>query len=183
VVCFPDHREGTARIAPGITRASPLDLYDFPISHSLIVDFVWAGLFAGTYLVLQQYLQEACVLRLAVLSHWVLDWLSHRPDMPLAPGTQSKYGLGIRNSIPLTYAVEGGLGLVGIAVYVHVTRATDHMAVYAFWPVIALLTAIWTGSIGGASPQHIRVVAVGNLMVSAVFAWAYWIDRHRPARL
>jgi len=64
-----------------------------------------------------------------------------------------------------------------------VTRATDHMAVYAFWPVIALLTAIWTGSIGGASPQHIRVVAVGNLMVSAVFAWAYWIDRHRPARL
>ena len=84
-----------ARIVPGITRASPLDLYDFPISHSLLMDFVWAGLFAGTYFVLRQYLQGACVLMLAVLSHWVLDWLSHRPDMPLAPGMQSKYGLGI----------------------------------------------------------------------------------------
>jgi len=172
-----------ARIVPGITAASPLDLYDFPLSHSLLMDIVWAGFAAGLYWRVRRYARGAWVVFAAVLSHWALDFLSHRPDMPLAPGLATKFGLGVWNSIPLTYAVEGGLWLIGIAVYLRVTSAKDRMGTYAFWPMIAVLTAIWIGSVGGTPPPSMQVVAVGNLIVATVFAWAYWIDRHRPVRV
>ena len=98
-----------ARIVPGITAASPLDLYDFPISHSLLLDFVWACAFAACCISLvKRYARGAWVLLLAVLSHWVLDFISHRPDMPLAPSLPGRYGLGVWNSVSLTFAVEGG---------------------------------------------------------------------------
>ena len=171
-----------ARIVPGITAASPLDLYDFPVSHSLLLDFIWAFAFAGLYFLVKRYARGAWVLLLAVLSHWVLDFVSHRPDMPLAPGLPWKHGLGVWNSVPLTFAVEGGLWLLGIAVYLRATMSSDRLGTYAFWPVIAVLTAIWIGSIVGNPPPDVRAVALGNLLTGAVFAWAYWIDRHRPTR-
>ena len=118
---------------------------------------------------------------LAVLSHWVLDFIGHRPDMPLAPSLPGRYGLGVWNSVPLTFAVEGGLWVLGIVVYLRATIAKDRLGTYAFWPAIAVLTAIWIGSIGGTPPPSVRAVALGNLFSVAIFAWAYWIDGHRPS--
>jgi len=170
-----------ARIVPGITAASPLDLYDFPISHSLLMDVVWGALFAlGNWLV-RRYTRGACVLGLAVVSHWVLDWLSHRPDMPLAPRLMGRYGAGVWNSIPLTLVVEGGIWLLGLVIYLRATKPRDRLGSYGFWPAIVLLTGIWIASVGGPPPPNIRVVALGNIASLAVFAWAYWIDTHRPA--
>jgi len=171
-----------ARIVPGITAASPLELYDYPISHSLLMDFVWACLFAGAYFLVRRYRQGAWVVLVAVLSHWALDWLSHRPDLPLAAGSAERYGLGVWNSIPLTFAVEGGLWIAGIAIYLRATRANDRAGSFGFWPVVVLLTGIWIESISGPLPTSIKAVAFSNLGLVAVFAWGYWIDGHRPVR-
>ena len=169
------------RITPGITASSPLDLYDFPLSHSLLMDVVWAGLFAGLYFVVRRYARGAWVLLGAVLSHWVLDWLSHRPDMPLAPGTAARYGAGVWNSIPLTLAVEGGMWIAGVAIYVRATSARDRVGTAAFWPMIVLLRGLWLGSIFGPPPPNARAAAISALSMLLIFAWGYWIDRHRPA--
>ena len=169
-----------ARITPGITAASPLDLYDFPYSHSLLMDVVWAGLFAGAYYVARRYSRGAWVLFATVVSHWVLDWLSHRPDMQLAPGAPARYGMGLWNSIPLTLAVEGAMWIAGVAVYVRSTKAGDRVGAAGFWPMIVLLSAIWLGSIFGPPPDA-RAAALSALAMVAIFAWGYWIDQHRPA--
>lgn len=39
------------RIAPGITLVTPLDFYDYPISHSLVALAGWGLLFGLTYFV------------------------------------------------------------------------------------------------------------------------------------
>lgn len=172
-----------ARIAPGITAANALDLWDYPLSHSLLTDALWAALFAGLYYAWRRTPPGAWVIFGVVLSHWLLDFASHRPDMPLAPGLHRYFGLGLWNSIPATYLVEGLLWLVGIILYARATRAAGRAGVYAFWAMIALLTALWLPSVGGPPPPNVRAIAYVNMILSGVlFAWAYWIDRIRPAQ-
>jgi membrane-bound metal-dependent hydrolase YbcI (DUF457 family) len=81
------------RIDPGNTRFTPLDLYDYPWSHSLLMSVVWATAFALLYQLIARYWPGTVVIWVGVLSHWFLDWIVHRPDLPLYPGSR-KYGLG-----------------------------------------------------------------------------------------
>jgi membrane-bound metal-dependent hydrolase YbcI (DUF457 family) len=90
-------------ISPGITAVTPLDFTSYPISHSLIMAMVW-GIFAGgTYYLLKKHLRAAIIIFLCVISHWLLDLLMHRPDLPLLPGSAVKVGLGLWNSIPVDH--------------------------------------------------------------------------------
>jgi membrane-bound metal-dependent hydrolase YbcI (DUF457 family) len=103
------------RIQPGITATNALDLYDIPLSHSLLMDGVWAVLLGGVYFLRNRDARGAWVVSIAVLSHWVLDFVSHRPDMPLAPGMHTYLGLGLYNSHIGILIVEGLLWIVGVA--------------------------------------------------------------------
>jgi membrane-bound metal-dependent hydrolase YbcI (DUF457 family) len=85
------------RIDPGNTRFTPLDLYDFPWSHSLVTNTVWAIAFALIYWLWKHDTTGALVVWIGVLSHWLLDWITHRPDMPLYPGGHQRYGLSLWN--------------------------------------------------------------------------------------
>src|SRR5262249_33528175 len=58
----------------------------YPWSHSLLMGVVWAALFGGVYYQLRRYRRGAWVVAAAVISHWVLDVVTHRRDMPIAPG-------------------------------------------------------------------------------------------------
>jgi hypothetical protein len=169
------------RIQPGITKVNPLNLYDFPWSHSLLMDAVWGGVIGGIYYLWRRYARGAWLLFAAVLSHWLLDFASHRPDMPLAPGVHRYFGLGLWDSVVGTLAVEGLLWVVGVFLYLRATRARGRAGVYGFWIVIAFLTAMWAISLGGAPPPSILAVEVVNLvLLLAVLAWAYWMDKARP---
>jgi len=82
------------RIAPGITKVSPFDFYDYPISHSLLMVMVWSGVLGGLYYAFRRYPRGVWIIALAVLSHWVLDFIVHRHDLPLWPGGP-RVGLGL----------------------------------------------------------------------------------------
>ncbi|HEX9108226.1 MAG TPA: hypothetical protein VF832_13380, partial [Longimicrobiales bacterium] len=104
------------RIVPGLMAASPLDLEHYPISHSLLVVLGWSVLVGGLYFAARRYGRGAWVVGLAVLSHWVLDFVSHRPDLPLWPGGP-RVGLGLWNSVPATLLVELALFVTGVVLY------------------------------------------------------------------
>jgi len=74
------------RIAPGNTAFTPLDFASYPWSHSLVTALVWSVVLGGLYRARTQYALGALWVGLAVFSHWALDWISHRADLPLWPG-------------------------------------------------------------------------------------------------
>jgi len=167
----------------GRGTANYLDASNIAMSHSLLMDAIWAALFAAAYFLRRRYSRGAWVVFVAVLSHWLLDFVSHRSDMPLAPGVSRYFGLGLWTSIPATIVVEGGFWLLAIILYVHATRPRGRAGVYAFWSVIALLTLAWYNNIAGPPPPNPRTAPVVSLFFfSLVVAWAYWMNRLRPVR-
>ena len=152
-------------------------------SHGLLTDAVWAALFAAAYFLRRRHARGAWVLFAAVLSHWLLDFVAHRPDMPLAPGVHRYFGLGLWASVPATVIVEGGFWLLAVIMYVRATRPKHWAGVYAFWPVVALLTLAWYNNVAGPPPPNPRAAPVASLVFfSLAVAWAYWMNRLRPAR-
>jgi hypothetical protein len=147
------------------------------------MDAIWAALLAAGYFVLRRYPRGAWLIFAAVLSHWVLDVISHRPDMQLAPGLATVLGLGLWNSIPATLIVEGGFWLLAIAIYVRTTHAKKRAGIYAFWAGIALLTLSFYGNIHrGMEPDPVKAGVGGLIFFSLTIAWAYWMNRLRQCR-
>ena len=109
------------RIDPGNTKFTPLDFVSYPWSHSLAMSLVWGAVAAAVTFAGLRTSSIGTGHRRRGRSHWVLDWISHRPDMPLWPGGPV-LGLGLWNSIPGTVTVEGALFAAGIALYVGATR-------------------------------------------------------------
>src|SRR5213593_2926454 len=95
------------RIVPGITASNALDLYYMPYTHSLVAALIWsAGAFAVYRLVAPgKKASSALLVGAAVFSHWVLDLLVHRPDLPLYDNT-AKVGLGLWNFPALSLGLE-----------------------------------------------------------------------------
>ena len=161
------------RANPGLKGIYAVDLYDIPWSHSLLTNAVWGAMLAAAYYLGRRYTRGAWLLFALVLSHWMLDFASHRPDMPLAPGLPFHAGLGLWTSIPATLIVEGGLWLAAIAIYVRAFRAG-----LAFWLAIPILTLAWINNIrAGPPPPGIASSITGLIFFSLVVAWAYGVDK------
>jgi membrane-bound metal-dependent hydrolase YbcI (DUF457 family) len=151
-------------------------------SHSLLMDVVWGVVLGGAFFLLRRNTRGAWLLFAAVVSHWILDVIAHRPDMPLAPGSGHVYGLGIWASIPASLAVEGGLWATALAVYVKSTRARSWVGVVFFWLVAALLTLTWYSNIAGPPPPNPHAAPIASLILfTLIVLWAYWMNRARPA--
>jgi hypothetical protein len=133
----------------------------------------------GAYFFLRRDRVAAIVLAAGVLSHWVLDVIVHRPDMPLAPGGGPRLGLGVWNHFGLTVILELLLYGAGIAVYVETTRARDRAGHWALWSLVGFLAVTWVASVAGPPPPSERAVAVTGLAMWLFVPWGYWIDRHR----
>jgi hypothetical protein len=114
-----------------------------------------------------------------VVSHWVLDLIVHRPDLPLAPGGSLRLGLGLWNSIPATLVVEFGLFITGVWLYVKATSARDAVGRYALWAFVASLFLIYLASSFGPPPPSVKALAATALGLWLWVLWGYWIDRHR----
>jgi membrane-bound metal-dependent hydrolase YbcI (DUF457 family) len=170
------------RVVPGITAFTPLDFYDYPWSHSLLMALVWSALFAAVALGRRLKPRQAALLGFAVFSHWILDFVTHRPDLPLWPGESPRVGLGLWHSVPGTLAVEVTMFAVALAIYTRSTRAIDHTGSWSLWLLVATLAILYVGSIVGPPPMDTRTLAMASLALWLFVPWGYWIDRHRVAR-
>jgi len=169
------------RIDPGNTAFTPLDFISYPWTHSLLLTAAWAVLFGLLYLSIRKDARGAIVVGVVVLSHWFLDLLAHRPDLPLVPGG-AVYGLGLWNSVPATLIVEGLLFAAGLAVYLRSTRAKDRAGAIGLWALVVVLIASYLGAAFGPLPPSVEAIAwtglAGGLMTGV---WGYWLDRHRES--
>ncbi len=169
-------------ITPGITRITPLDFVSYPITHSLLMACVWGILLGSVFLLIRKNTRIAVVIGLCVVSHWVLDLLVHRPDLPLYPGHSPKLGFGIWNSLAGTILVEGIIFLAGIILYLRTTVANNNIGKYALWALIVFLLIIQIGNLFGPPPPNIEAIAWAGQLQWIFVIWAYWVDRNRTAK-
>ena len=169
------------RISPGITVVTPLDFYDYPFTHSLLSAIFWSGMLGLAYFGLKRDRRNAIIVGGAVFSHWVLDFLTHRPDLPLAFGG-IYFGLGLWNSMVGTLLVEVGLFVGGIYLYARSTKAKDRIGSIGFWALIGLLGLIYIGNLFGPPPPDVGMIVIAGNALWLFVIWAYWVDRHREFR-
>jgi hypothetical protein len=169
------------RIDPGNTAFTPLDFYDYPITHSLTTVIGWSLAFGLIYFAMRRYKRGAWILGLGVLSHWVLDFVSHRPDLPIFPGGETNAGLGLWNSVPATILAESTLFIVGLILYLRATSASNRIGRYAFWAFIVFSVLLYVGNIFSRQqpPSSEIALAIGGLAQWLIIPWTYWIDHHR----
>lgn len=170
------------RIDPGNTAVTPLDFYDYPISHSLLAVLGWAVLLGGVYFFLRRGVREALVVAGLVTSHWFLDALMHRPDLPFYPGSEIEVGLGLWNSIPATIGLELLVFAGGFALYLNAASPLRRKARVNLWFMGGLLVSIWIGNIFGPPPPSVNMIAGTTLSLWLLVWWGDWIDRGSAAR-
>ena len=167
------------RIDATATRFSPLDLYDFPWSHSLAALVAWATVFAVVYWLVTRYGPGAVVLWFGVVSHWVLDWITHRADMPIYPGGP-RYGLRLWDSIAGTMMVELAMFAAGLWLYARATRPRDRIGRYGFAAYVLFLLVLYIGDRFSGPPPDVRsLIWVSIAFAPLCLVWAWWFDRHR----
>lgn len=170
------------RIVRGIPKVTPLDFEWYPISHSLLAVIGWGVLFALVYQAKKRYPRGAVVLGLAVVSHWLLDLIVHRPDLPLVPGSSVKVGFDLWASLPGTLVVEVGIFAVGVVLYLRKTVAKDAVGRWALWALIVVLMAVYLCNLFGPPPPNVTALAWVGQSQWLLILWGYWVDRHRAVQ-
>lgn len=170
------------KIDPGNTAFTPLDFTSYPLTHSLMGALIWAVLFALVYYWRKKQLKSAFILGGLVLSHWVLDFITHRPDLLLIPGIDVKTGLGLWNNVWATIIVEGLIFIGGAYLYLKVTKAKNKKGSISLWSLLVFLGIVYISNIVGPPPPSAETIGWVGLSMWLLVAWGYWIDRNRQAR-
>jgi len=169
-------------IQPRATAVTPLVFVSYPYSHSLAALAVWAALFAGSYAVVRRRGWAAPLAIFAlVLSHWVLDWVMHVPDMPLTLTGPERLGLGVWRSLPLSLALEIAVFAAGVLIYVGATAPRDRVGRIGLAALLAFLLLVYVTSVFGPPPPSDRAIAWSGFAMWLLVACGAWVDRHRTA--
>ena len=182
-----------ALLVAGVEKVEPmkgpngflnLEFLSYPYSHSLLGTVILGGLFGLIWRALAKgrSWQGTGILALAVVSHWILDCITHVPDLPLTISGDAKVGLGMWNSVPATLIVELLVFGGGVLLYARQTRPKSRSGSVALWLFVALMLLIYLGNVLGPPPPSSEAVAYVGFSAWLLVAWAYWMDRTRPIR-
>jgi membrane-bound metal-dependent hydrolase YbcI (DUF457 family) len=170
----------SVEIHPGDTAFTNLAFVSYPWSHSLLTSSLWAGAAVPLGRLAYRSWRAGALLGALVLSHWLLDFVTHRPDLPIWPGGPEG-GLSLWNSVPGTILVEGTLLAACTWLYVRVTRPSDATGRWALIALLLLIAAVWVTQPWSPAPPSASAVAWGGLVLWLLPPWASWIERHRVA--
>jgi hypothetical protein len=169
------------RIVPGITASNPFDLYYMPYTHSLVAAICWSVVVA----VLARPApgvktsSAAVWVGVAIFSHWVLDLVVHRPDLPVY-GDTLKMGLGLWNHPAIALALEVALLFGGMVLYLRATKPLSAIGRFGMPVFGVVMVAIQSYIFFGPPPVSPAAAAMTALASYVVFAAvAEWLARQR----
>jgi membrane-bound metal-dependent hydrolase YbcI (DUF457 family) len=169
-------------IDPGNTAMTPLNFIHYPISHSLLMALIWSLCGFVLYYLIKKDLKGGLIIAVCVASHWFLDFITHRPDLPLDLSETTKVGLGLWNHKGLTVVAETLLFAVGLFLYVKSTQPRNKTGIYSFWALIIFLLIISVGNAVGPPPPDVNAIAWAGHLQWLFVIWAYWVDRNREVK-
>ena len=177
------------RIVPGITASTPLEFISYPYSHSLLTLTLFGAVFgwavslrasrAAAPVAPTTPIAPALIVFVLVISHWVLDVITHIPDMPLYPGGP-KFGLGMWNSVPATLVTETVMFALGVWMYARATTPRDKVGTWTFAGLTAFLFVGFFVNAKGTPPPSVTALWVMALSLGALTLWLSWlVESHR----
>jgi hypothetical protein len=167
------------QIEQGNTAMTPLNFISYPYSHSLFGVLIWSVLLGAVYFLLKKNFRSSLLLGLLVMSHWILDLFTHRPDLQLLPWSDFKMGFGLWNSVALTIIVEGLIFILGSYFYMTATKTKNKKGSFSLWGLLIFLSLIYVMNIVGPPPTETNAIAIVGMFQWLLIVWAYWIDRNR----
>ena len=171
----------SVRIHMGDTAFTNLEFESYPWSHSLLTAVGWSVVAAIIAHRALKSWRVGLILGVLVLSHWILDFVSHRPDLPLWPQGPVA-GLGLWNSIPATIIVEGGMLAIGLWLYLGASQARDKTGRWAMVGLVTLSVILWISQPWSPPPPSATAVALGSFALWLLPPWARWIEAHRASK-
>jgi hypothetical protein len=169
------------RLAPGATAVTPLEFVSYPWSHSLLTVSICGLLLGGWQLRRRRGTAAAATVAALPLGHWLLDALSHAPDLPLVPWGDVKIGLLLWNHPAASFAVEALLFAAGLTLYARSTRPRTALGTHLLTWFGVFLAAIYTVSFFGPPPPDTGPVIISGLAQWLFLLPAWLIDRNRTA--
>ena len=173
----------SVKIEAGNTAVTPLNFISYPISHSMLGVIFWGIIFGIVYYLFKKNLRGSILLGVLVFSHWLLDLLTHRPDLQLFPWSDYKVGFSLWNSFTGTLLVEGLIFTAGIFIFYKVGILQRKSKQILFWSLVIFLAAIYVMNLFGPPPPSEEPIAFVGLSQWILIAWAYLIDKASKTKL
>jgi len=154
----------------------------FPYSHGLVASIAWSVIAAVVFAWAAQSgaggWRAAALIAAAVFSHWLLDALTHQPELPLAGADSAKVGLGLWRNIPLALAVESTIVVAGLAMFLRgSTLSRGRSLALAALTMVILAFTIAGMTVAPPPPSAFAMAASSLITLIVVCALAWWIGR------
>lgn len=155
--------------------------FTFPYSHGFVAGIGWS---VAAYALVRALVRSARGARwaafaaAAVFSHWILDFLVHRPEMPVVGGHSPMLGLALWDHMAVALGVEALVLAAGLWIYLHRARLSRARAIAAIAVALVVLASTIGGMAVAPPPPSIAAMAGTSLVAIAVVCALFaWIDR------
>lgn len=165
-------------VEPGATAFTPLSFDAYPWTHSLVMVLLWAGLACFGVRRGGWQVRVALLTGSLVVSHWLLDFVTHRPDLPLWPAGPVA-GLALWDSVPATLLIEGSMLLAGMWLYARAAPTRDRLGTVGLVSLVVFVGVIWAAGPFSPPPPGATAVAYVALALWILPVWAWRVDAHR----
>jgi membrane-bound metal-dependent hydrolase YbcI (DUF457 family) len=166
-------------IEPGITKLTPLNFEHYPYSHSLIASTLLGIIFGVIYFMIRKDRTNAIVYGVLVISHWVLDFITHRPDLPITFTSENKFGMGLWNYPAVSIIIESLIFIAGIYLYFNKSVAENKKGKWLPLTIVILLALFFVMNIIGPPPPSTSAVSYSALLLWLFVGLGYWADLNR----
>lgn len=168
------------RIVERFTASNHFDLHHMPYTHSLVMAVVWSVVAGAAYGAPRK--GGGLIIGALVFSHWVLDFVTHKPDLELWFGGP-KVGLGLWENRPLAVSTEFALLIVGLLIYLLRTKANGVVGRLTPFVLFGLLAAAQVIGNFGPAPESAAAAAQSAIIAYGVFILlAAWVDATRTLK-
>ncbi|MBK9588458.1 MAG: hypothetical protein IPO50_07740 [Sphingomonadales bacterium] len=164
------------RLTPGFTVMNNMDLYDMPLTHSLLGAGGLALMFGIAVALWLRSAMAGAIAGTVVVSHWVLDLLVHVPDLTLA-GSPPKLGLGLWNCPAIEMPLEIGLLFASAWLFARAKRPQKWRLAVLLAVLLAFQAFNWFAPQPTELDASQSILGLVAYLIAAAVAW--WVAKDR----
>jgi len=155
----------------------------FPYSHGLLAGVLWSALAGAAGLLTLAHLSRAkwraaALIGAAAFSHWLLDALVHRAELPLFGAASPRIGLSLWNAMPIALVVEAALVVAGLCLFMRGSALSRTRSIALAVTTLLLLAFTIAGmTVAPPPPSPVAMAASSLVTLVLVCALACWLGR------